>query len=127
MYELTVERRFSAAHHLRNYEGPCARMHGHNYRVEITVCGEALDEKGMLVDFGPLKALCDEVLDELDHRCLNEVAAFATTNVTAENLAAHIFREVGSRLAPGLQMGSVRLWETDGSSVTYREGARCGL
>lgn len=121
MYELTVERRFSAAHHLRNYEGPCARLHGHNYRVEITVSGEFLDDKGMLVDFGPLKALCDEVLEDLDHRCLNELPAFATTNVTAENLAAHIFHQVASRLPEGLRMGSVRLWETDGSSVTYRE------
>lgn len=121
MYELTVERRFSAAHHLRNYQGPCARLHGHNYRVEITVWGEGLDDRGMLVDFGALKALCDEILGELDHRCLNDLAAFATTNVTAENVAAHIFQQVAARLPEGVGMGSVRLWETDGSSVTYRE------
>lgn len=121
MYELTVERRFSAAHHLRDYDGPCARLHGHNYRVEITVRGDKLDERGMLVDFGPLKALCDEVLDALDHRCLNDLEAFAAANVTAENLAAYIYHAVGVRLSPELFMAAVRLWETDGSSVTYRE------
>lgn len=124
MYELTVERRFSAAHHLRDYDGPCARMHGHNYRVEITVTGDELDGLGMLVDFGPLKALCDEVLDELDHRCLNDLPAFAERNVTAENLAAHLYRSLAGKLSGGLRMASVRLWETDGSSVTYREGSR---
>ena len=121
MYELTVERSFSAAHCLRDYDGPCARMHGHNYRVEITVQGPELDEQGMLVDFGPLKGLCDEVLGELDHRLLNELPAFAERNVTSENLAVHIYRGVAARLDPRLRMGRVRLWETDGSSVTYRE------
>lgn len=123
MYELTVERRFSAAHHLRDYDGPCARMHGHNYRLEITVRGPELDSQGMLVDFGPLKALCDEVLDALDHQCLNDLPAFAVQNVTAENLAAHIYRSLAGRLPAGVTMGAVRLWETDGSSVTYREEA----
>ena len=124
MYELTVERRFSAAHYLRDYDGPCARLHGHNYRVEITVTGEELDALGMLMDFGPLKALCDEVLNELDHRCLNELPAFADRNVTAENLAAHLYRALAAKLTRGVRMASVRLWETDGSSVTYREDPR---
>ena len=120
MYELTVQRTFSAAHHLRDYDGPCARMHGHNYRVEITVAGPQPLQNGMLLDFGELKALCDEVLDALDHRCLNDLPDFAEQNVTSENLAAHIYQALAAKLTfPGIKMARVRLWEGDTSSVTY--------
>lgn len=122
MYELTVQRTFSAAHHLRDYEGPCSRLHGHNYRAEITVAGEQPLQNGMLLDFGHLKAICDEVLDGLDHQCLNDLPAFAEENVTSENLAAYIYREVAQKLPfPGVTMTRVRLWESDTSSVTYWE------
>lgn len=122
MYELTVQRGFSAAHHLRDYEGPCSRMHGHNYRVEITVAGPQPLQNGMLLDFGELKALCDEVLDELDHQCLNELPNFQQQNVTAENVAAHIYHALAGRLPfAGIKVARVRLWESDNSSVTYWE------
>lgn len=123
MYELTVQRTFSAAHHLRDYDGPCARMHGHNYRVEISVAGPQPLDNGMLLDFGELKAICDGVLDGLDHQCLNELPAFAEQNVTSENLAAFIYHEIAAKLPfAGIKMTRVRLWESDGSSVTYWEG-----
>lgn len=122
MYELTVQRGFSAAHHLRDYEGPCSRMHGHNYRVEITVAGLQPLQNGMLLDFGELKALCDEVLDGLDHQCLNDLADFALQNVTAENLAAYVYHAIAAKLPfAGIKMARVRLWEGDNSSVTYWE------
>lgn len=122
MYELTVQRTFSAAHHLRDYEGPCARMHGHNYRVEIAVAGPQPLSNGMLMDFGDLKAVCDEVLDALDHRCLNDLPQFANRNVTSENLAAHIYHAVAAKLTmAGVKLTRVRLWESDTSSVTYWE------
>lgn len=123
MYELIVERSFSAAHHLRDYEGVCARLHGHNYRVEVSVVGPELTSGGMLLDFGHLKALCDGVLGEMDHRCLNDLPAFAESNVTSENLARHIHQQVQAGLADtGLRVGYVRVWETDGQSAVYREG-----
>ena len=53
-YRLTVRRHFSAAHHLRDYDGKCAHLHGHNYKIEITVTGDELDDCGMLMDFGQL-------------------------------------------------------------------------
>lgn len=120
MYELTVQRTFSAAHYLRDYHGPCARLHGHNYRVEITVAGEKLQENGMLMDFGLLKSLCDDVLSRLDHQCLNELPEFAQQNVTAENLAALIYQWMAERLSSSaVYVTRVRLWENDTSSVTY--------
>ena len=122
MYELTVQRSFSAAHQLRDYDGPCARLHGHNYRVEISVAGPRPLQSGMLLDFGELKAICDRVLDALDHRCLNDLPEFAEANATAENLASHIYRAVAAELSfEGVRMTRVRLWESDNSSVTYWE------
>ena len=76
----------------------------------------------MLLDFGELKAICDDVLDELDHRCLNDLPDFAEQNVTSENLAAHIYHQTAAKLPfAGVTVTRVRLWEGDTSSVTYWE------
>jgi len=122
MYRLTVKRRFSAAHHLRDYEGKCAQLHGHNYTVEITVAGDKLDDAGMLIDFAKLKQICDQVLDRYDHAYLNELPEFAQANVTAENLAAMIFEKIAKLLA-GFdgRLFEVKLYETEDSAIIYRE------
>ena len=123
MYELIVERSFSAAHNLRDYDGVCARMHGHNYRVEASVVGQELPANGMLLDFGHLKTILDSILDELDHHCLNELPPFRETNPTSENIARHIYDHLQAGLAgtPN-RVDWVRVWETPGQSATYREG-----
>ena len=121
MYELTVEREFPAAHYLREYDGDCARMHGHNYRVQITVRGEQLDEAGMLIDFGDLKQLCDSVIDELDHRCLNELAPFDEINPTSENLARYLYETIRDGLPDSVSVQRVTVFESARSSATYCE------
>ncbi len=122
MYRLTVKRRFSAAHHLRDYAGKCAQLHGHNYNVEITVEGDKLDAVGMLIDFGELKAVCDQVLDRYDHAYLNELPEFAQANVTSENLGAIIFERVAELLADfEVRLFEVKLYETEDSAIIYRE------
>jgi len=121
VYELTVERHFSAAHALRCYQGPCARVHGHNYRVEVRVAAEALDEADMVMDFGDLKRACDEVIDELDHTMLNDLAPFSERNATSERIAAHIYRGIVGRLPERVRLRAVRVWETPTSAATYRE------
>ncbi len=122
MYELTITRTFSAAHCLRDYDGPCANLHGHNYHVEITVAGEKLNAGGMLMDFTELKAACDETLAPLDHAFLNDLPQFEHQNVTAENIAREIFKDFSRRInTPGIDVTRVRLWESDGSSVIYSE------
>jgi len=124
MYELTVERSFCAAHFLRDYEGACARMHGHNYRVEVCVAGEQLQANGMLLDFGRLKELCDAILGELDHRLLNELPPFSARNATSENLARYIHDHVRQALTGTCAtVRSVRVWETPGQSATYTEAS----
>ena len=92
MFELTVKAEFEAAHQINGYNGKCQRLHGHNWSVEALVEGYELDELGMLIDFKILKAELNKVLDELDHRYLNELPIFSKgTNPTAENLAKYIF------------------------------------
>ena len=122
MYELTIERHFAAAHKLENYAGPCARLHGHNYRVLVTFRGETLDAGGFVVDFTTLKAVCEGVLEELDHQYLNDLEAFAGRNPTAEAIAHYLFtrlREAAAELPA--RVAAVTVHESPTSAVTYRE------
>ncbi|MBM3475620.1 MAG: 6-carboxytetrahydropterin synthase QueD [Armatimonadetes bacterium] len=122
VYELTVQRHFSAAHALREYKGACSRLHGHNYQVEVVVARDSLDELGMAMDFGELKRICDEVIDGLDHRLLNDLEPFLQQNATSERIAEHVFHEIGLRLQKtSVVLRHVRVWETPTSAATYRE------
>jgi 6-pyruvoyltetrahydropterin/6-carboxytetrahydropterin synthase len=123
MFELTVERQFAAAHYLTGYAGPCARLHGHNYRVLVSFRGETLDEAGFLVDFAALKRMCEEALEPLDHQCLNDLGAFAERNPTAEVLAQYLYGELARRSTDlPVQVSAVTVYESDTAAVTYREG-----
>ena len=122
VWRLTVRLDFSAAHQLENYGGKCERLHGHNFGVEVSVIGTELDEKvEYLIDFKELKGLVKEVLESLDHRVLNETAAFAQRNPSSENIARHVYQEVGRRLPPRVRMDAVSISEKDSSVATYYE------
>ncbi|MCL6558652.1 MAG: 6-carboxytetrahydropterin synthase QueD [Firmicutes bacterium] len=127
MYELSVRTRFAAAHYLREYCGPCARLHGHTWTVEATVRGRELDRGGMLIDFKDLKTKLNEIIEELDHQNLNDLAAFGTDgegNPTAENLARYIFQSLKNSFqtdAIGASVSRVRVWESPDASATYWE------
>ncbi len=122
MYKLTVQLEFSAAHHLRDYPGKCSRLHGHNYRVEVTVADRQLDDHGMLIDFGRLKQLCEQVVDELDHSLLNDHPFFAQNNPTAENIAHYLYTQIAQALSDiAVSLEAVRVWESATSSASYRE------
>ncbi len=113
---------FDAAHFLPNHKGKCASMHGHTYRLEVTVVrenGNLMDvgsDEGMVVDFYDLKAIVTtEVIDKMDHKVLNEVLPFRTT---AENMAAHIFSVLTDKLqSSGVLVEKIKLWETPDSYV----------
>lgn len=125
MYEVTVEQTFAAGHALREYKGKCENIHGHNYRVQITVEGEELNRIGLLVDFVDLKRAVREVIAILDHQFINDLEPFTVINPSAENLAKYFYDEVSSRLdfktfgAPA-RIAQVRIWETDTSIAVYR-------
>ncbi|MDP2689615.1 MAG: 6-carboxytetrahydropterin synthase QueD [Deltaproteobacteria bacterium] len=120
MYELTIKSTFSSAHNLRGYEGACENLHGHNWKVEVSVRAEALDPIGMVMDFKKLKAEARKTLSKLDHRYLNEVPPFDSENATAENLARFIFTEISGALNSGaVRVSKVVVWESDDASAAY--------
>ena len=122
MFELTVKAEFEAAHHINGYQGKCQRLHGHNWSVEAVVEGYALDKLGMLIDFKVLKAELNAVLDELDHRYLNELPIFSTKNPTAENLAKYVFEQLSKSeifVDSVASLKAIRVYESPRSCVTY--------
>lgn len=119
--QVSKEFTFDAAHHLFNYEGKCKSLHGHTYRLQIAVSG-FLDDRGMAIDFGDLKTIYKEHLEpRLDHRYLNETLPYM--NTTAENMVYWIYQEVALHLPKerGLQVESVRLYETPTSYAEFRK------
>lgn len=124
MYTLKVEGAFEAAHHINNYPGKCARLHGHNWVVEAVVKGTELDELGMLVDFKTVKAALKDALERLDHRYLNELAPFSEgINPTAENIARIIYEELKGHecFVRDSHLAAITVFESPKSSVTYTE------
>jgi len=123
MFEVTIEETFAAGHALRNYKGKCENVHGHNYRCQVSLAGERLDDIGLLVDFVELKKTVHTVLDRMDHQWLNDFPPFDKLNPSAENMARYIYQEVAAALPPrsGVEIQFVRLWETDTCSATYRK------
>jgi 6-pyruvoyltetrahydropterin/6-carboxytetrahydropterin synthase len=123
MYELKIITQFAAAHRLENFYGKCEALHGHNWKVEVFLGGEQLDEAGLLVDFGVIKARTNALLEEIDHKYLNELEAFREQNPSSENLARYLFE----RLSDALNLGGVRvirvnIWESDTSCASYYLG-----
>lgn len=123
MFEVSVDESFAAAHNLRNYHGKCEDLHGHNYKVRVTLAGKELDSTGLLYDFVHLKLVIQGVIRSLDHRYLNELKPFDALNPSAENLAHYIYDETSKQLlkaANGAGVSSVTVWETDTAAATYR-------
>jgi 6-pyruvoyltetrahydropterin/6-carboxytetrahydropterin synthase len=122
MFEVSVEQTFAAGHALRNYKGKCENVHGHNYRVRITMQGDQLDSTGLLVDFLDLKRLIGGVVDYLDHQFINDLPPFNELNPSAENIAKYFYDRVSGGLKNDVpvRVSEVRIWETDTSSAVYR-------
>ena len=123
MFEVCVEETFAAGHALRSYKGKCENMHGHNYRVRVTMEGPELDHVGLLCDFGHVKKVMHEVIGALDHKFLNEMAPFDTVNPSAENIAKYFYEQAAAQMhghANGARIASVTVWETDTTRAIYR-------
>jgi 6-pyruvoyltetrahydropterin/6-carboxytetrahydropterin synthase len=122
MYEVSVEQSFAAGHALRNYKGKCENVHGHNYKVQLRILGNELDQTGLLMDFGDMKRILREVIAQLDHQFINDIEPFTTINPTAENITKWFYDEVTRRMPAGasLSIGEVKVWETDIQYAAYR-------
>lgn len=122
MYELMVEASFSSAHQLRGYKGECEKLHGHNWKVQVHVLAEKLNELDMAIDFHELKDFLDEVIAPLDHGFLNDLFPFTEKNPSSENIAKWIFDSLKKKVNDGnLQLSAVTVWESESTSATYFE------
>ncbi len=122
MFVLKIVTDFASAHSLRNYPGDCARLHGHNWQVEVSVFSNVLDDNGIAIDFREIKKQTKLVIKRLDHQYLNEIKPFDVLNPTAENIAKYFFDEVGLLINnEDIKVKEVLIWETPRSAVTYSE------
>lgn len=112
-FNVTKEFTFSAAHFLTKYHGQCEQLHGHNYRLQVTVVGP-LNADDVVIDFVELKKVVqDKIISQLDHTHLND----RFPNPTCELVAQWIFQQLKTHIP----VTTIQLWETDTSSVTYSE------
>ncbi|BCL79642.1 6-carboxy-5,6,7,8-tetrahydropterin synthase [Ktedonobacteria bacterium brp13] len=124
---LTKTFHFEAAHSLPGHRGKCARLHGHSYRLEVSVRGPIKEapntsDDGMVIDFGDLVvAVHTSVIEMLDHQNLNDVLDIRTT---AENLAHWIWDALVAGGIPDTLLQSIRLWETETGSVEITHAER---
>jgi len=113
MYQISVEAMFSAAHHLKNYDGDCKHPHGHNWKVIATFQGKKLKTNGMFYDFKTMRKLLKVTLKQYDHTDLNNSFPYIPT---AENLARVIFMQLQKEIS---FIYSVSVEETPGSKATF--------
>jgi 6-pyruvoyltetrahydropterin/6-carboxytetrahydropterin synthase len=125
MFEISVEEDFSAAHRLKEYSGNCEHLHGHNWRVQATFRASQLDSLGLAFDFRTARKMLHSTISVYDHKYLNELALFESSNPSCEMLARQIFLAIGKALAdssvPGVRLAKVTLWESDHAFVSYFE------
>ncbi len=120
MFNIFIRTHFSAGHHLRNYPGNCEMPHGHNWKVKVTVRATELDELGMGIDFRKIKEAVNTVMEELDHRNLNDHPAFKKINPSSENIAVYIFDQLKNKLTSDrYDLYSVSTYETENTGTTY--------
>ena len=116
---MAIKGEFSSAHYLRGYKGKCKNLHGHNWKVEIIIIADELDEIGMVADFGFLKSKMNGILEITDHVCLNDLEYFEEINPTSENIAKYLFDEYVKVIKP-FKVKSVQVWESENSSVRFQ-------
>jgi 6-pyruvoyltetrahydropterin/6-carboxytetrahydropterin synthase len=122
MFELMIETEFSAAHQLRCYKGKCEKLHGHNWKIQVYVLAEKLNEIDIAIDFHELKRLTGEIIAPLDHSFLNDIFPFTEKNPSSENIAKWIYDSLKKRLGGGdIDLSAVTVWESETASATYFE------
>ncbi len=122
MFELMIETYFSAAHQLRGYKGACERLHGHNWKVQVYVLADRLNDIDIAIDFHELKALTNEVISQIDHGFLNDIFPFTEKNPSSENIAKWIYDSLKKKInARNVNLSAVTVWESETTSATYFE------
>ncbi|MDX9788667.1 MAG: 6-carboxytetrahydropterin synthase QueD [Desulfobacterales bacterium] len=120
MYELKVTTYFAAAHQLQMVAKKCENLHGHNWKIEVYVAGNELNDAGVLMDFGEIKTAVRSIMNELDHKYLNEIESFKDKNPSSENIARYIAHTLQNKIgAVGIKVSRVTAWESEDAAATY--------
>ncbi|MBI5414347.1 6-carboxytetrahydropterin synthase QueD [Candidatus Peregrinibacteria bacterium] len=115
MFLVTKEFTFDAAHYLPKYHGKCENLHGHTYKLQVSVRGDTLQD-GLAFDFVKLKEIVQkEIVDVCDHKLLNDFIE----NPSAENMCVYIWEKLSEKSLLGERLFELKLWETPTSLVTY--------
>ena len=120
MYELKVVTHFAAAHRLTMVGEKCENLHGHNWKIEVYVTGEKLDQAGVLLDFGVIKENVAQIMSTLDHKYLNELEPFQKNPPSSENIACFVANQLQKRFDDSaVRVSRVTAWESENSGATY--------
>jgi 6-pyruvoyltetrahydropterin/6-carboxytetrahydropterin synthase len=120
MYEITVYSHFSGAHRLRHLRSRCENLHGHNWRIEVSVVSNRLNQEGIVLDFGILKEKVEKTLKTLDHTYLNDLPSFSKKEPSSENISKYLFDKLKAELKScPVKLKRVTAWESDTASATY--------
>lgn len=123
MYHLKIQTHFAAAHNLLNYDGDCENLHGHNWKIEVTVKTATLDDAGLGIDFKILKKRTNKIMDFLDHKYLNDLEPFKEISPSSEHISKFIFDSLVSELSEyDVIVDSVTVWESDNACASYTAG-----
>jgi len=119
MYQVSVEGHFDAAHYLRDYGGKCENLHGHRFKVVVSLNVKKINKIGLAYDFTELKRHLGEVLARFDHTSLNDISPFDKINPSSENIAREIYGQLKGRFPKDVVLSSVEVWESPESRVVY--------
>jgi 6-pyruvoyltetrahydropterin/6-carboxytetrahydropterin synthase len=120
MYRLMIKTSFAAAHNLINYQGDCENLHGHNWRVEVVVAAKELDKAGLGIDFKILKKQTNSLLDELDHKYLNDLTPFKNDSPSSENISRYLFERLSETLNnENITVEKINVWESENACASY--------
>ena len=119
-YQVEVTDSFAAAHQLRGYQGKCENLHGHNWKVSVTLFVKQVNKIGMAIDFAEVKRILSAILQEMDHTFLNQHPHFQKNNPTSENIARYIFDQFSSHLRDKkVKVAGVSVWESENCRAIY--------
>lgn len=122
MYKINVTEKFCGAHQLNGYDGECANVHGHNWRIRLAIACKQVNSIGLTIDFKEAKRKLKKILDQFDHKNLNDLIPFADRNPSSENIAKTIFdlcaREFDN---DNEKVVEIQVWESDNYSIIYTE------
>lgn len=120
MFELKIIADFAAAHQLKMVAKKCENLHGHNWKIEVCVAGERLNDAGVLMDFGEIKAHLSDIMASLDHKFLNELEYFKDDNPSSENIAQYIAKSLQKEIdGSAVKVTRITAWESDSACATF--------